>query len=86
MRQFSLLYQPHYLDSKHPSKQGLKAEPEKLAGEAVDAKVDGTVEEDAELDNEEEDLNVVPRVVLETSNLKIKEIIYIKKYSTISWF
>ena len=48
--------------------------------------MDGTVEEDAELDDEKEDLNVVPRVVLETSNLKIKEIIYIKKYSTISWF
>ena len=63
-----------YLESEDPSDEGYKAKSKEFAGEAVDAKVDGTVEEDAELDNEKEDLNVVPRVVLETSNLKIIEI------------
>ena len=56
---------------------------QKLAGESADAKVDGTVEEDAELDDEKENVYVVSRVVLETSKLKI--LYYLKNWA-ISWF
>ena len=66
-------YRPHYLDFKQPSQEGLKAEPERLAGEAVDAKVDGTVEKDAELHDEKDDLYIVSRVVLKPINLKIQD-------------
>ena len=58
-----------YLESEDPSDEGQKALPEEFAGEAVDAKVDGAVEEDAELDEEEEDLHFASGVILKPSNL-----------------
>ena len=64
--------------SKNSYEEVLKTDPEKLAGEAVDGEIDGTVEEDAELDDEEEDLNFVSRFVFISSHLRIQEFI--------SWF
>ena len=58
-----------YLESEDPSDEGYKALPEEFAGKAVDAEVDGAVEEDAELDEEEEDLHFASGVVMKPSHL-----------------